>query len=76
MTIRTERPPKNYSPMNIGDRAKQFAPYAALGSMEPVLRAIIEGRNVGDFEHVENLEDFNFPADDAETLENFDFPGR
>lgn len=49
--------------MEIGERAKQFAPYAALGSMEPRLRAVVEGRNTGDPEHEKIYEDIGWPTD-------------
>ena len=65
MTIRTERPPKVRPAMPVAERAKQFAPYAALGSMDPVLQAIIDGRGTGDFERVKNLEDFNLLLEES-----------
>lgn len=63
MTDRTERPPKVRPPMDIGERAKQFAPYAALGSMEPYLRDVAMGRDVGDMEHEEFFEDLEWLTD-------------
>lgn len=49
--------------MDIGERAKQFAPYAALGSMEPYLRDVAMGRDVGDMEHEEFFEDLEWLTD-------------
>ncbi|MCF0141859.1 MAG: hypothetical protein HUJ75_00620 [Parasporobacterium sp.] len=48
---RTERPPKIRPPMDVVDRAKLFAPFAALGSMEAVLKEVEENRDVGDYSY-------------------------
>lgn len=45
--------------MKIADRAKQFAPFAALGHLDSTLKAVEEGRDIGDPEHISNLEDFD-----------------
>jgi len=46
--------------MPVSERAKQFAPFAALGRLDDMLRAVEEGRDTGDPEHLANLEDFNY----------------
>lgn len=60
MKERTERPPKVRTPMAIGDRAKQFAPFEALGSMEKMLADVNEGRDIGEPEHFLFTEDMTY----------------
>ena len=60
MEVRTSRPEKNYIPMEKGHRAKQFAPFESLGSLDPVMDSVAENRDLHELEHVQNLEDFNF----------------
>lgn len=57
MEERTHRPDKIRTPMAVPDRAKQFAPFESLGSMEELLNSVAEGRNVGDLEHFDLFEE-------------------
>ena len=67
MQERTCRPPKNYIPMAKGHRAKQFAPFESLGSLDPFMERAADERDINEFEHVQNLEDFDHMcAEDAE----------
>ena len=69
MEIRTERPARVRPPMEVTERAKQFAPYAALGSMDGVLKKVVEGRDVGDYVREETLEDFEYMcAEDIDAI--------
>lgn len=45
---RTKRPESNRPKMDIQDRAKQFAPFAALGRLDSVLAEVESKRDVGD----------------------------
>ena len=63
MEERTHRPDKTRTPMAIPDRAKQFAPFASLGSMEKLLRDVAEGRDVGDLEHLDLFEEAEYLLD-------------
>lgn len=58
MELRSRRPDNIKTPMDRLQRAKQFAPYEALGSMEAVMKAVDENRTIEDIEHIVNLEDF------------------
>ena len=57
--IRTCRPESTRPKMKVSDRAKQFAPYAALGRLDDVLLAMEAQRKTGDPEHVIDLSDFS-----------------
>ena len=57
--IRTHRPESTHPKMNITDRAKQFAPFAALGRLDDVLLQMEVQRNIGDPEHVIDLSDLS-----------------
>lgn len=54
---RTKRPESKRPKMDIKDRAKQFAPYAALGRLDSVLGEVERKRDVGDPEREIILED-------------------
>lgn len=56
---RTKRPESTHPKMAIGDRAKQFAPFAALGKLDDVLLQMELQRNIGDPEHVADLSDLS-----------------
>lgn len=69
MQPRTERPPHIHPPMAVSDRAKQFAPFAALGRLDDTLKAVEEGRDIGDYIHESNLEDFNYIESEDNEIE-------
>ena len=50
--VRTHRPESTRTKMSITDRAKQFAPYAALGRLDSVLLEMERHVDNGDPEHV------------------------
>ena len=67
MEVRTGRPPRVREAMKVSERAKQFAPFAALGSMEGVLQAVVDGRDVGDPEREQFFDDLeNICAEDQD----------
>ncbi|MGI6072472.1 MAG: hypothetical protein ACOX75_05615 [Lachnospiraceae bacterium] len=77
MMTRTERPPKVRPPMDVGERAKQFAPYAALGSLEGAMSEIIDNHSTKDPERIRNFEDFNYLcAEDAPGIDIFEEDAR
>lgn len=49
--LRNRRPDNIRPKMKRSDRAKQFAPFAALGRMDEMLKVVEEQRDVGDPEH-------------------------
>ncbi len=66
---RTERPPHVKPPMNVADRAKQFAPFAALGRLDRAFEIIEKKHDCGELERIEGTEIF----DDFELLDGLDY---
>ena len=66
--LRTKRPENNRPKMTNIERAKQFAPFAALGKLDKTLKAIEDGVNIGELEHVEDLTDLS--AEEIDELLN------
>lgn len=48
---RTKRPENIRPKMDVGERAKLFAPYAALGRMDTVLKHVEEEQTTGELTH-------------------------
>ena len=67
---RTKRPENIRPKMDIGERAKQFAPYAALGRMDAILRDVERQRDVGDPEHEMIYDDLSLDETLQLTSEN------
>ncbi|MBR5930464.1 MAG: hypothetical protein IKZ95_00390 [Lachnospiraceae bacterium] len=63
---RTKRPENIRPKMDIGERAKQFAPYAALGRMDTILKEVERQQDVGDPEHEMIFDDLSL--DEIEQL--------
>ncbi len=63
---RTKRPENIRPKMDVGERAKLFAPYAALGRMDTILKKVEEQRDTGDFTHEAVLDDLSM--DEIEML--------
>lgn len=57
--IRTGRPENNRPKMSNVDRAKQFAPFAALGRMDKELAYIEREINIGELEHITDWSDLS-----------------
>ena len=57
--LRSKRPEHIRPPMNRSDRAKQFAPFASLGRMDSMLKAVEDRQDVGDPEHIAWLNDLS-----------------
>jgi len=57
--LRDKRPENIRPKMSNSERAKQFAPFAALGRMDELLKSVEEKRDVGDPEHIAFLEDLS-----------------
>ena len=51
MEIRTERPKSRHPKMDISNRAKQFAPFAALGRLDAAFSEIEGASKAGELEH-------------------------
>ena len=60
MEERTSRPPHIRPPMARENRAKQFAPFAALGRLDDTLKAVEEGRDIGELEHIRVDDDMDY----------------
>ena len=56
---RIKRPENNRPKMNITDRAKQFAPFAALGKMDQEFAYIERQVNIGELEHLTEWSDLS-----------------
>ena len=67
--IRDKRPENIRPKMDVGERAKQFAPFAALGRMDEVLCEVEKRRDVGDPERVPWLEDLSLEEIDMLSAE-------
>ena len=67
---RTKRPENIRPKMDIGERAKQFAPYAALGRMDAILKEVERQRDVGDPEHEMIFDDLSLDEIEKLTSEN------
>ena len=67
---RTKRPENIRPKMDIGERAKQFAPYAALGRMDAILKEVERQRDVGDPEHEMIYDDLSLDETLQLTSEN------
>ncbi|MBR3004897.1 MAG: hypothetical protein IKH67_07530 [Lachnospiraceae bacterium] len=65
--IRTHRPESSRPKMNITDRAKQFAPFAALGRLDSVLLEMERQMDNGELTHVMDLSDLS-PDEAAQML--------
>jgi len=63
---RTKRPESKRPKMDVKERAKQFAPYAALGRLDGILGEVERKRDVGDPERERLLEDLTM--DEIEML--------
>ena len=64
--------PENIRPrMNVSDRAKQFAPFAALGSMDGLLRQIEDSVKPNDFEHEKFYDDLDLSAELMDDIERY-----
>ena len=71
--FRNSRPENIRPKMSRTDRAKQFAPFAALGRMEELLKAVQEGHDCGDAEYIPELSDIDdmcFETDSRPGSEN------
>lgn len=68
--IRNKRPENIRPKMDVGERAKQFAPFAALGRMEGILSEVEGQRDVGDPERIPWLEDLSFDEIDMLSAES------
>lgn len=60
--LRTKRPENNRPKMSNADRAKQFAPFAALGHMGKEFAYIERELNIGELEHVAEWQDASYDA--------------
>ena len=67
---RTKRPENIRPKMDIGERAKQFAPYAAFGRMDAILKEVERQRDVGDPEHEMIYDDLSLDETLQLTSEN------
>lgn len=67
--IRDKRPENIRPKMDVGERAKQFAPFAALGRMDEVLSEVERRRDVGDPERIPWLEDLSLEEIDMLSAE-------
>ena len=67
---RTKRPDNIRPKMDVGERAKLFAPYAALGRMDSILKEVEKRRDVGDPEHEKILEDLSMEEIEMLSSEN------
>ena len=56
--LRTRRPENNRPKMSRLDRAKQFAPFAALGNLGDTFAYIEQQMNIGELESVPEAEEF------------------
>lgn len=56
--LRTERPKNNRPKMSNSERAKQFAPFAALGHLGDAFAYIEQQINIGELESIPEAEDF------------------
>lgn len=56
---RTKRPENIRPKMDVGERAKLFAPYAALGRMDTVLKHVEEEQTTGELTHEAILDDLS-----------------
>ena len=63
---RTKRPENIRPKMDVGERAKLFAPYAALGRMDTVLKHVEEEQTTGELTHEAILDDLSM--DEIELL--------
>ena len=63
---RTKRPENIRPKMDVGERAKLFAPYAALGRMDTVLKHVEEEQTTGELTHEAILDDLSM--DEIEML--------
>lgn len=68
--LRKKRPENVRPKMARSDRAKQFAPFAALGRMDQMLKAVEEQRDVGDPEHIALVNDLTEDEMDLMSAEN------
>lgn len=57
--IRKRRPENIRPKMDVGERAKQFAPFAALGRMDAALNEVRKNHDVGDPERTLFLDDLS-----------------
>lgn len=56
---RTKRPENIRPKMDVGERAKLFAPYAALGRMDTILKQVEEEQTTGELTHEAILDDLS-----------------
>lgn len=56
---RTKRPESIRPKMDVGERAKLFAPYAALGRMDSILKHVEDEQTTGELTHEAIFEDLS-----------------
>ena len=72
---RTKRPENIRPKMDVGERAKLFAPYAALGRMDTILKNVEEEQKTGELTHEAILDDLSMEEIELLMSENIEQDG-